>query len=83
MQGKSAVLMFIEAERAKGASDQQIQHKLLDAGWHMDIIQKAMNHREPVAIPVVKRTVSKKIKHGLQSKLRRKNPIRRSRKRAG
>lgn len=42
MDKKSAVLKFIERERAEGATDQEIQHHLLDAGWHMDIIQRAM-----------------------------------------
>lgn len=44
MSGKSTVLHFIEKERANGASDQQITHQLLDAGWHMDIIHNALNH---------------------------------------
>jgi hypothetical protein len=42
MSNKSAVLHFIEEERGKGTSDQIIRHQLLDAGWHMDIIQHAM-----------------------------------------
>lgn len=42
MHKKSAVLEFVEKERAKGTSDQDIQHKLLDAGWHMDIIHQVM-----------------------------------------
>ena len=46
MQKKSAVIHFIEDERTKGTSDKEIQHQLLDAGWHMDIIQHAM-HAKP------------------------------------
>lgn len=42
MDKKSAVVTFIETERANGKSDTSIQHKLLDAGWQMDIIQWAM-----------------------------------------
>lgn len=44
MKGKSAVEAFVESERTKGAADTEIIHKLLDAGWHMDIIQWAMGH---------------------------------------
>jgi SOS response regulatory protein OraA/RecX len=43
---RPAVLHFIDEEREKGATDQQIRHKLLDAGWHMDIIHRAMHDRE-------------------------------------
>lgn len=50
MQKKSAVLQFIDEERAKGKDDQQIQHALLDAGWHMDIIQSAMHKKESTTI---------------------------------
>jgi hypothetical protein len=48
MDKKSSVLVFIEEERAKGASDQEITHRLLDSGWHMDIIQNALKHREQI-----------------------------------
>ena len=39
---KPAVPNFIEIERAKGKSDEEIKSKLLDAGWHMDIVLSAM-----------------------------------------
>jgi hypothetical protein len=42
MSKKSAVVHFIEKERNRGLADKEIRHKLLDAGWHMDIIQRAM-----------------------------------------
>ena len=42
MKQKSAIPLFIEEERAKGKSDEEIRHQLLDAGWKMDIIQSAM-----------------------------------------
>jgi hypothetical protein len=42
MHKKSAVLTFIEKERGQGTSDQEIRHHLLDAGWQMDIINRAM-----------------------------------------
>lgn len=43
---RPAVLHFIDKEREKGATDQQIRHRLLDAGWHMDIIHRAMHSGE-------------------------------------
>ncbi len=43
MQKRSAVVSFIEEERAKGLTNKEIQHKLLDAGWQMDIIHKVMD----------------------------------------
>lgn len=46
MKKRSAVLHFIEKEREKGATDKEIRHKLLDAGWSMDIIHHAMHKRE-------------------------------------
>ncbi len=42
MQKKSAVIAFVEDERAKGVGDLDIQHKLLDAGWQIDIIHWAL-----------------------------------------
>jgi hypothetical protein len=42
---KSAVHKYIEDERGKGSSDKDIQHKLLDAGWEMDIVQHVMEHK--------------------------------------
>lgn len=38
-----SVVQFIADERASGKTDSEITHMLLDAGWHMDIIHKAMN----------------------------------------
>ncbi len=69
MQTKSTVLIFIETERAKGVGEQKIQHKLLDAGWHMDIINKAMAHQEPITI---KSDLSNVKKASLKSKLHKK-----------
>jgi hypothetical protein len=43
MQKKPAIRQFIESERERGATDKDIRHKLLDAGWHMDIIHHAMD----------------------------------------
>lgn len=40
---RPSVTQFISDKRAEGKSDSQITHMLLDAGWHMDIIHKAMN----------------------------------------
>ena len=50
MQKKSAVLRFIDEERAKGASDKEIRHQLLDRGWHMDIVQSAMDTKHDESI---------------------------------
>ena len=50
MHKKSAVPEFIEEERAKGTKDKDILHKLLDAGWHMDIIHHVM-HKEDKGHP--------------------------------
>lgn len=44
---KPTVVQFISDKRAEGKTDSQITHELLDAGWHMDIIAKAM-HGEPI-----------------------------------
>lgn len=46
MNGPS-VAQFISDKRTLGLSDSEIAHLLLDAGWHMDIIHKAM-HGEPI-----------------------------------
>jgi hypothetical protein len=46
MRKKPAVLHFIEEERSKGTKDTEIRHKLLDAGWHMDIIHHAMHKKD-------------------------------------
>lgn len=57
MSNQSAVIQFIEQERAKGTNEQEIQHQLLDAGWHMDIIQSAMGTKvtaSPSKIPDTK-----------------------------
>lgn len=45
--GQPSVAQFISDRRAEGMSDSKITHMLLDAGWHMDIIHKAM-HGEPI-----------------------------------
>lgn len=44
---RPSVAQFISDKRAEGLSDSKITHMLLDAGWHMDIIHKAM-HGEPI-----------------------------------
>lgn len=49
MVKKQGVAHYIEEERAKGKSDQQITHDLLDAGWQMDVIQHAL-HGEPIKL---------------------------------
>lgn len=46
MKKRPAVLHFIAEEREKGTADQAIRHQLLDAGWHMDIIHRAMGDKE-------------------------------------
>lgn len=62
MHKKSAVLKFIEKERAKGVGDQGIQHQLLDAGWHMDIIQNAMSSELSKSAPKpISSTAKKKL----------------------
>jgi hypothetical protein len=43
--GKNFVLGFIERQRVDGASDKEILHKLLGAGWPADIIMKALEHK--------------------------------------
>jgi hypothetical protein len=43
--GKNFVLGFIERQRADGASDKEILHRLLGAGWPADIIMKALEHK--------------------------------------
>lgn len=45
MKKQSAVMEFVDAERAKGKSDKAIQHDLLDAGWHMDIVRHALGKK--------------------------------------
>lgn len=60
MQKKSAVLRFIDQERAKGTSDKEIQHQLLDAGWHMDIIQNAMHSKQSSQLLETSNTRKKK-----------------------
>lgn len=59
---RPSVAQFISDKRAEGKTDSEITHMLLDGGWHMDIIHKAMNsepirHRElkPILIPTLKR----------------------------
>ncbi len=44
---KPPIVQFIEENRASGKSDTEISHMLLDAGWQMDVINKAM-HGEPI-----------------------------------
>ena len=44
---RPSVAQFISDRRAEGLNDSKITHMLLDAGWHMDIIHKAM-HGEPI-----------------------------------
>jgi hypothetical protein len=44
---KLSVAQYISDGRAAGKTDSEITHELLDAGWHMDIIAKAM-HGEPI-----------------------------------
>jgi len=65
MQKKSAVIGFIEEQRAKGIDDKEIQHQLLNSGWHMDIVQHAMQaiHGDKSSSPAVDRP--KKIKSEL------------------
>ena len=52
---------FIEKEKKKGTSEEEIQHKLLDAGWQIDIIHHALDkiHGErPIAMhnpPTIKK----------------------------
>ncbi len=45
MKKKSAIPHFIEVERTKGRTDAQIRRKLLDAGWHIDIVQSALKNK--------------------------------------
>jgi len=47
MEKQQGVVHYIEEERAKGKSDQDITHDLLNNGWQMDIIQSAM-HGAPI-----------------------------------
>ena len=44
---RPSVAQFIYDRRAEGLNDSKITHMLLDAGWHMDIIHKAM-HGDPI-----------------------------------
>lgn len=60
MKGKSAVLTFIDKERAKGAKDKEIRHKLLDAGWHMDIVSRAMKDHKPKTPHAPRKPLTKK-----------------------
>jgi hypothetical protein len=55
---RPAVLHFIDKEREKGATDQEIRHKLLDAGWGMDIIHRAMDEKD--AKPIRKKPAKHK-----------------------
>ncbi len=61
MQKKSAVIAFIEEQRSTGATDKEIKHQLLDAGWHMDIIQHAMQavHSDKPTLPAGDATTKK------------------------
>ena len=60
MKKKPAVPDFIKQERSKGVSDEEIQRKLLEAGWHMDIIHSALNGKKDSAPPVVSGTADYK-----------------------
>lgn len=71
MKKRPAVPHFIEEEREKGSSDQEIRHKLLDAGWHMDIIHRAMNEKD--AKPA--RTIFAKHKNSRQTAWQKINPV--------
>lgn len=42
MAKKDSVPVFIEKERRKGTGDEEIVHKLVEAGWHLDIINEAI-----------------------------------------
>ena len=44
---KPPLVQFISDNRATGKTDSEITHMLLDAGWQMDVIQKAM-HGDPI-----------------------------------
>ena len=59
---KSAVHKFIEDERGKGSTDQEIQHKLLDAGWQMDIIQHTMDQKTVDKLESTNTLVGKPVK---------------------
>lgn len=52
------IAQFISDKRAEGKTDSEITHTLLDAGWHMDLIHKAMHtellHKRDLK-PVLKR----------------------------
>lgn len=45
MKKKPDVPHFIEEERQKGRSDEEIRRKLLNAGWQIDIIHNAMQNK--------------------------------------
>lgn len=47
MTKKPSVTQYISDKRAEGLNDSEITHKLLDAGWHIDVIHKVM-HGEPI-----------------------------------
>lgn len=51
MENKSAVLAFIQKERAEGTADADIKRHLLDAGWQIDIILKAMESAPHQNVP--------------------------------
>jgi hypothetical protein len=40
---KTSVAQFIADKRREGLPESEIIHLMLDAGWHMDIIQKTLN----------------------------------------
>ena len=40
---RQSIVDFIAEKRADGKSDSEITHFLLGAGWHMDIIHKALH----------------------------------------
>ena len=73
MRDKPAVLRFIDEERGKGTSDKVIQHKLLDAGWHIDIVHHALDKKHggrPTAVnpaTPVEPLFQSEIKYGLIS----------------
>lgn len=69
MPKKSAVLQFVEDERAEGKTDKQIIHDLLDAGWEMDVIHYALEGEtahKPAEAPIrqpAKKTIPELLIH--------------------
>lgn len=61
MDTKTSVLSYIEEERSKGKTEQEITHGLLDSGWHMDIIQRALDHHNQVESFLERHHAPKKI----------------------